>query len=172
MAEIVFAAEVFEWRGPAPFYFMAVPERESERLRAMSPTLTYGWGMIPVTARISTHSWTTSLWPKDGGYVLPLKVRARQAAGLALGDVATATLLTEGDDTGVDRDMLIALVARLRAQEAQTEEQEEAWLREFAAHVPHPRAVDLVLYPEVEVDEHATAEQIVDAALRYRAPDR
>jgi len=172
MAEFVFAAEVFEWRGPAPYYFMAVPERQSERLRAMAPTLTYGWGMVPVTAQIGTHTWTTSLWPKNGGYVLPLKDKARRAAGVALGDLVTATLLTEGDDTGVDRAALIELVGRIRAQEAETEEQEEAWLDEFAAHVPHPRAVDLVLHPEVEVDERATAEQIVDVALRYRAPER
>lgn len=169
MAEIEFTAEVIEWRGPAPFYFLTVPAREAERLHALAPTLTYGWGMVPVTARIGEVEWTTSLWPKDGSYVLPLKVKARTAARLTLGDLATVTLVTAGGpDTPVDRDALIALVARLLGEEAETEAQEESWLAEFARAVPHPRAIDLVLYPEVEVGEGATAERIVDVALSYR----
>lgn len=168
MAQIEFTAEVFEWRGPAPFYFLAVPAEGSERLRALAPTLTYGWGMVPVTARIGAAEWSTSLWPKDGGYLLPLKVRARRTAGLELGDVVTATLVTAGGDAPADRDALIGLVSRVRAEEATSETQEEAWLQEFAAAVPHPRAIDLVLYPEVEVGEDATPQQIVDRALGYR----
>ena len=60
------------------------------------------------------------------------------------------------------------LVGRILRGEAASEEQEDAWLAELAAAVPHPRAIDLVLFPEVEVGENATAEQIVDVALRYR----
>ncbi|WP_420113669.1 DUF1905 domain-containing protein [Pseudactinotalea sp.] len=168
MAQIEFTAEVFEWRGPAPFYFLAVPPAGSERLRALAPMLTYGWGMVPVTARIGAAEWSTSLWPKDGGYLLPLKVRARKAAGLQLGDVATATLTTAGGDGSPDRAALLTLVRRIRGEEATSEAQEEAWLQEFADAVPHPRAFDLVLYPEVEVGERATPEQIVDVALRFR----
>ena len=168
MARIRFTAEVFEWRGPAPFYFLAVPTEGSDRLRTLAPSLTYGWGMVPVTASIRGVEWGTSLWPKDGGYVLPLKAKSRTAAGIRLGDEVTATLTTAGTDT-VDRTALVRLVARVLAEEAETEAQEEAWLREFAAAVPHPRAIDLVLYPEVEVGEDATAERIVDVALAYRA---
>lgn len=168
MAQIEFTAEVFEWRGPAPFYFLAVPPEGSARLRALAPTLTYGWGMVPVTARIGAAEWSTSLWPKGGGYLLPLKTSARKAAGLELGDVVAAILITAGGDAGCDRDALIGLVSRIRCEEATSEAQEEAWLQEFAASVPHPRAIDLVLYPEVEVGESATPEQIVDVALRHQ----
>jgi hypothetical protein len=168
VVEIEFTAEVIEWRGPAPFYFLTVPKREAEQLRALAPRLTYGWGMVPVTARIGEVAWTTSLWPKEGTYVLPLKVKARTAAGLALGDLATVTLMTEGPHETIDRAALIDLVARVLGEEAETEEQEEAWLADFARAVPHPRAIDLVLYPEVEVGEGATAERIVDVALAYR----
>lgn len=171
VAEIVFTAEVFEWRGPAPYHFLAVPAEGSERLRALAPTLTYGWGMIPVTARIGDVEWTTSLWPKDGGYLLPLKDRARKATGLRLGDEATATLVTAGrEPRGLDRESLVRLVTRIRAGEATSEEQEEAWLAEFAAAVPHPRAIDLVLFGEVELGENPSAERIVTAALSYRVP--
>lgn len=167
VAEIVFTAEVIEWRGPAPYHFLAVPAEGSERLRALSSSLTYGWGMIPVTARIGDVEWTTSLWPKDGAYLLPLKDRARTAAGLSLGDEVTATIVTK-DREGVDRESLVRLVSRIRAGEATSEQQEEAWLAEFAAAVPHPRAIDLVLFGEVELGENPSAERIVAAALAYR----
>jgi hypothetical protein len=74
-----FTGDVFYWRGPAPFYFVTVPEDESDQLRAEWSFVSYGWGMIPVTARIGATEWTTSLFPKDGSYVLPLKLAVRQA---------------------------------------------------------------------------------------------
>lgn len=167
VAEIEFTAEVFEWRGPAPYHFLAVSPDGCERLRALAPSVTYGWGMVPVTARIGEIEWRTSLWPKDGRFLLPLKDAARKAAGIGLGDTVTATLIVAGEQTS-DRGALVLLVGKILRGEALSEEQEDAWLAELAAAVPHPRAIDLVLFPEVEVGESATAEQIVDVALRYR----
>ena len=69
-----FSGEIWFWRGPAPWHFVRVPEDECDELAAFS-FVSYGWGMIPVTARIGGPSWTTSLWPKDGGYIVPLKPR-------------------------------------------------------------------------------------------------
>ena len=48
--------------------------------------MTYGWGMIPVTARIGDTEWTTSLWPKDGAYVVPVKTWVREKEDLDVGD--------------------------------------------------------------------------------------
>ena len=42
--------------------------------------------MIPVTARVGTTDWTTSLFPKDGRYLIPIKDLVRKAEGLTLGD--------------------------------------------------------------------------------------
>ena len=42
--------------------------------------------MIPVTARIGRTTWTTSLFPKDGGYIVPIKVSVRKADKLEVGD--------------------------------------------------------------------------------------
>jgi len=81
-----FSGEVFVWRGPAPFYFVAVPPDESDDIRAISSAVTYGWGMIPVLARIGDTEWRTSLWPKDGGYVVPIKAAVRNAEGFGEGD--------------------------------------------------------------------------------------
>ena len=63
---------------PAPYYFVRVPDDEGELIAETATFVTYGWGMIPVTAYIGDTEWTTSLWPKDGSYVLPLKVWVRR----------------------------------------------------------------------------------------------
>jgi hypothetical protein len=84
--EIEFSGEVWEWRGPSPFFFVTVPEDESAELEIASSLVTYGWGMIPVEATIGFTRWTTSLFPKDGLYVVPLKSAIRKAEGVNLGD--------------------------------------------------------------------------------------
>jgi hypothetical protein len=84
--ELRFAGPVWEWRGPAPYYFVTVPEAESGMIAAASEIVTYGWGMIPVAARVGSTDFTTSLWPKDGGYVLPLKDTVRTAERIGVGD--------------------------------------------------------------------------------------
>jgi GNAT superfamily N-acetyltransferase len=91
-----FTGEVFEWRGPAPYYFVAVPEQESDALRAAAAVTSYGWGMLPVRARIGNTEFKTSLWPKDGGYLLPLKDAVRKPEQLDVGDVLDVLLMVDG----------------------------------------------------------------------------
>ena len=90
-----FSGEVWFWRGPSPFHFVTVPEDESAQLEAASAAVTYGWGMIPASARIGTTTWTTSLFPKDGGYVLPLKAAVRRAEQIDLDDVVAIVLTVD-----------------------------------------------------------------------------
>ena len=90
--ELEFRAEVWVWRGPSPFHFVTVPGEESAQLQAASALVTYGWGMIPVGARIGSTEWTTSLFAKDGGYVVPLKDAVRKAERIDVGDVVTVRL--------------------------------------------------------------------------------
>lgn len=66
---IEFEGEIFYWRGPAPFLFVAVPEEPSRDLKAISTRVTYGWGVIPVRVRIGKTEWKTSLFPKEGRYL-------------------------------------------------------------------------------------------------------
>jgi hypothetical protein len=87
-----FRGEIWHWRGPAPYYFVTVPADECRALRSASKLVTYGWGMIPVKVRIGTTEWTTSLFPKEGGYVVPLKDSVRKAEGLEEGDEVTVHL--------------------------------------------------------------------------------
>ena len=90
--ELEFSGEIWTWRGPAPHHFVAVPEDECADIEATAALVTYGWGMIPVTLQIGGTEWTTSLWPKDGGYVVPLKAAVRRAERLEVGDVVTIRL--------------------------------------------------------------------------------
>ncbi|MEU9381546.1 DUF1905 domain-containing protein [Streptomyces sp. NPDC048279] len=84
--EFVFGGQVVEWRGPAPYYFVPVPEEESEEIRGVAAMASYGWGVIPVEARVGGVAFETSLFPRDGGYLLPLKNAVRGPQGLGAGD--------------------------------------------------------------------------------------
>jgi predicted nucleic acid-binding protein len=81
-----FEAEVFQWRGPAPYFFVATPAHVDEFLHARLDELTYGWGGIPSQVRIGDTEVTTSLMPKDGVYLVPLKVALRRSEGIDDGD--------------------------------------------------------------------------------------
>ena len=81
-----FEAEVFQWRGPAPYFFVATPADVDDYLHAHLGELTYGWGGIPAQVRIGDTEVTTSLMPKDGVYLVPLKVALRRAEGIDDGD--------------------------------------------------------------------------------------
>lgn len=90
--EIEVVGTVFEWRGPAPHHFLALPEEEAATVEDVAAAVTYGWGMVPVTVRLGSTTWTTSLWPKDGTYVVPLKLAVRRAEGVPPGDVVRLVL--------------------------------------------------------------------------------
>ena len=81
-----FSGNLLYWRGPAPYYFVPVPAAECEVLQDVSKWVTYGWGMIPVRAQIGETVWQTSLFPKAGGYLVPIKANVRRAEGLEEGD--------------------------------------------------------------------------------------
>ena len=93
--ELEFTGEVWFWRGPSPYHFVTVPEDESAELQDAAAAVTYGWGMVPVAARIGSTGWTTSLFPRNGGYVVPLKDVVRRAEGIDVGDTVTLSLVVD-----------------------------------------------------------------------------
>jgi hypothetical protein len=64
----------------------------SRRLEAASTFVSYGWGVIPVTAQIGATGFKTSLFPKDGGFIVPVKAGVRNPEGLEVGDTVTVRL--------------------------------------------------------------------------------
>lgn len=97
--QLDFSGELFEWRGPAPFYFIEVPEEESADLKAASAMLTYGWGVIPVLVRIGETEWETSLFPKNGAYLVPIKDRVRRAEALEEGETVRVSMVAGGEES-------------------------------------------------------------------------
>jgi Domain of unknown function (DUF1905) len=90
--DLEFSGEIIHWRGPAPFHFVTVPDEQSAAIEAVSSMVTYGWGAIPVKARIGQTDFTTSLFPKGELYLVPIKDAVRRAEGLKLGDEVTVQL--------------------------------------------------------------------------------
>jgi hypothetical protein len=84
-----FNGKIWFWRGPAPWYFVNIPAKQSDDLNVISGLVTYGWGMIPVRVRIGKTEWKTSLYPKDGVYIVPIKSSVRTAENLEEGDEVT-----------------------------------------------------------------------------------
>jgi uncharacterized protein DUF1905 len=71
-----FEGLVVEWRGPAPFYFVAIPEEESEDIKFAAKGVEY-WGQVPVVVRTLGIDFTTALFPRDGRYLLPAAAEGR-----------------------------------------------------------------------------------------------
>jgi hypothetical protein len=89
---IEFDGKIWFWKGPAPWYFVSVPPEQSDTLKVISGLVTYGWGMIPVYARIGETEWKTSLFPKDGCYIVPIRASVQRAEDLEEGDIVGVRL--------------------------------------------------------------------------------
>jgi len=83
---IEFNGKIIFWKGPAPWFFIAIPANHSREIKAISNLVTYGWGVIPVHVRIGKTDFTTSLFPKDNRYLVPIKANVRKAENLSKGD--------------------------------------------------------------------------------------
>ncbi|MBA8793878.1 hypothetical protein FHX74_001483 [Friedmanniella endophytica] len=87
-----FTDVLWYWRGLAPWYFVSVPALLVEQLHELSGRLSYGWGMIPAEVRVGRTTFATALWPKDGGYIVPIKADVRRREHLAEGEPVTVEL--------------------------------------------------------------------------------
>lgn len=92
LLEISFDAEVIHWRGPAPFIFAAVPRHHVAAIREAARIASYGWGCVPVAAEANGVRFTTSLFPRNDTYMVPLKKAMRAQADIAIGDVIAMTI--------------------------------------------------------------------------------
>ncbi|NNG37425.1 DUF1905 domain-containing protein [Nakamurella aerolata] len=87
-----FSGEIWYWRGPSPFHFVTVPDDVAAQLESLSPLVSYGWGMIPAEVRIGGTDYSTALWPKNGGYIVPIKDAVRRAESIDQGDTVSMRL--------------------------------------------------------------------------------
>jgi hypothetical protein len=83
------------WKGEAAgrWYFITVPDEQSDEIRAQAFAGPRGFGSVKVEARIADITWRTSVFPlNSGGYVLPVKKEIRCRADIAAGDEVTVSL--------------------------------------------------------------------------------
>lgn len=78
--------EIFEWRGPAPFYFVRVDQATSDDIKTFAKHITYGWGVLPAYGKVGKTEFETALFPKDGAYLVPIKDALRKGENLEIGD--------------------------------------------------------------------------------------
>jgi len=90
--EFKFEGALWYWRGPSPFHFISIPLKQSEQVKKISSSVTYGWGAIPVSARVGKTNFTTSIFPKDGLYIVPIKNAVRLGEKLEIDDVVQVSL--------------------------------------------------------------------------------
>lgn len=93
--ELEFSGKIWFWRGPAPWFFVTVPEEQSRDLKAISSAVTYGWGVIPVEVQVGNTVWKTSLFPKADLYLVPIKASVRKAEHLQEDDDVTVRLIVQ-----------------------------------------------------------------------------
>jgi len=92
---IVVTSLLWIWKGEAAgrWYFITVPEEQSDEIRAHAFGSPRGFGSVRVEAKIDDVAWRTSVFPlNSGGYLLPVKKEVRCRAGIAAGDEVTVRL--------------------------------------------------------------------------------
>ena len=93
--DLEFSGELWFWKGPAPWHFVTVPDDDGSAIADVADIASYGWGCIPVRATIGDTDFTTSLIPKDGNYLVPVKAVVRKNEGIDLGDEVTVRLVLD-----------------------------------------------------------------------------
>ncbi|HEY4516715.1 MAG TPA: DUF1905 domain-containing protein [Candidatus Paceibacterota bacterium] len=73
------------------WHFVHLDAKKSEEIKRKHGMVKRGFGSIPVMATIGQTTWQTSIFPdkRSGTYLLPLKVKVRQAEGIAADDTVS-----------------------------------------------------------------------------------
>ena len=90
--DFTFTGKVIEWRGPAPFYFIETSATYAPDIKAIAADKSYGWGVLHAMVTIKNQTFKTALFPKQGLYLIPLKIAVRKPLGIGLGDTVKVEL--------------------------------------------------------------------------------
>ena len=90
--DFAFTGRVIEWRGPAPFYFIETPAKYTDEIKAIAADKSYGWGVVHCMISIRSYTFKTALFPKQGHYLIPLKIAVSTALGIELGNTVKVEL--------------------------------------------------------------------------------
>ena len=89
-----FTAKLWLYPGDASWYFITVPKKESEKVRAVAKKVKRGWGSVKVKAKVGKTPFDTSVFPDSasGTFLLPVKAAVRRKEALDAGDSAKVSL--------------------------------------------------------------------------------
>lgn len=85
--EFTTSGKLFEWRGPAPFYFVKVDPKTSALIKQRAHAHTYGWGVVYINGEIEGVEFQTSLIPQKELYYIPIKDAIRKPLDLQMDDL-------------------------------------------------------------------------------------
>jgi hypothetical protein len=57
---------------------------DSEDVKELAKGVAY-WGQVPVIVTIGKTEFRTAMWPKDGRYLVPIKVAVQRAENISIG---------------------------------------------------------------------------------------
>ena len=107
LLELSFTSTIIYWRGPAPFFYAPIPLEQADAVRRAAKVASYGWGCVPLAARIGEVDFTTALFPKDGTYLLPLKAAVRRKLDVTAGDVVAVEMTIRAPPVALPRELPI-----------------------------------------------------------------
>jgi hypothetical protein len=84
--DLEFSGDVVEWRGGAAEDVVARPLVDEVKAEVVY------WGVVSVRAWIGGTEFTTSMFPREETWFLPVKDAVRRAEGIGLGDVVDVRL--------------------------------------------------------------------------------
>ena len=89
--DIEFSGELVEWRGPAPNHIVPLPRDAPDHVDEVNAA-GVDRGGVPVRARIGDTDFTTSMFPREETWFLPVKDAVRRAEQVEHGDVVEVRL--------------------------------------------------------------------------------
>lgn len=94
-----FRAELWEYQGPNPWYFVTLPFDQADEIDELTTTTQRGFGSVRVEVTVGSTTWRTSIFPdsKAKSYVLPVKKQVRTAERLAPGAPVDVSLVLVDD---------------------------------------------------------------------------
>jgi Domain of unknown function (DUF1905) len=92
-----YTGTVWRYSGVGGWYFVSLSLKESQHIKTCTQKVRpVGWGSVPVSVRLGTSTWKTSLFPdKTGVYLLPVKAKVRSKEGIHEGDRVTLSITYE-----------------------------------------------------------------------------
>ena len=98
MIELQFTAQLWEYKGEAPWVFVTLPVEDADVIAERVPNRR-GFGSVKVMVVIGESEWSTSVFPdkESGSFVMPVKRAIRDAEGLSIGDPVEITIVIDAE---------------------------------------------------------------------------